>query len=247
MPEHNLIWLFIPSLFVIAFLYSSVGHGGASGYLALMAIFSFHPSIMKSSALILNIFVSFLSFYQYYTGGYFKWRLLIPFLITSIPASFIGSSITLDVLAYKKILGILLIFPILRIVGIIGKDVDTIKEVNFFWALIIGGIIGLVSGLIGIGGGIILSPIILLMHWGNMKETAAVSSLFIFLNYIDGLIGLFIKDAVIYNPIYFWIIVVLAGGSLGAYLGRSKFESKTLKRILAFVLIIASFKLLTVN
>ena len=164
MPGQNLIWLFILLLFIVAFLYASVGHGGASGYLALMALFSFSPSIMKSSSLILNIFVSFISFYQYYRGGHFKWKLLLPFVITSIPASFIGAYITLDALAYKKILGIILIFPILRLLGIIGKEKDTIKELNWLWALIIGAIIGLLSGMIGIGGGIILSPVILLMH-----------------------------------------------------------------------------------
>jgi len=247
MQEQNLVWLFMPLLFIVAFLYASVGHGGASGYLALMALFSFNPAIMKSSSLILNIFVSFISFYQFYRGGYFKWKLLLPFIITSIPASFIGAYITLDALAYKRILGMLLIFPILRLFGIIGKESDTIKELNWLWALIIGAIIGLLSGMIGIGGGIILSPIILLMHWGNMKQTAAVSAMFIFVNSVAGLIGLVSKGTVIDGQIYSWVLIALAGGMTGAYIGRKQLSNKVLKRMLGFVLVIASIKLLTIG
>lgn len=105
MNSFNLNWLFLTLLFIVAFLYASIGHGGASGYLALMALFGMSPVLMKSSALLLNIFVSFVAFIQYYKGGYFKWKLFMPFAIASIPASFIGSLITIDTLAYKKILG----------------------------------------------------------------------------------------------------------------------------------------------
>lgn len=247
MPEQYLIWIFIPLLFIVAFLYASVGHGGASGYLALMALFGFSSAIMKSSALVLNIFVSLISFYQYYKGGHFRWKLFLPFIITSIPASFIGAYITLDSMMYKKILGVLLIFPILRLLGIIGKENETIREVRIVWALIIGGIIGLLSGMIGIGGGIILSPVILLLHWGNMKETAAVSALFIFVNSLAGLLGLMAQGTAIDSQIYLWLIVAIAGGIAGAYIGRKLLSNKALKAILAFVMVIASVKLLTVG
>jgi uncharacterized membrane protein YfcA len=143
MHGEDLIWLFIPLLFVVAFLYASVGHGGASGYLALMAIFAFNPDIMRSSALLLNIFVSFIAFYQYYKGGYFKWQLFLPFVITSVPASFIGSWITLDPGIYNKILGGLLIFPILRLAGVVGKENEELtRETPWPAALAIGAIIG---------------------------------------------------------------------------------------------------------
>lgn len=247
MPEQNVIYLFAALLFIVAFLYASVGHGGASGYLALMALFSFSPTTMKSSALILNIFVSLISFYQYYKGGYFKWKLFLPFIITSIPASFIGAYITLDAMLYKKILGVLLIFPILRLFGLIGKESDDIKDVKWLWALIIGAIIGLLSGMIGIGGGIILSPVILLMHWANMKQTAAVSALFIFVNSVSGLGGLLIKGAVIDSHIYTWLLIAIVGGMVGAYVASKQFSNKALKAILAIVLLIASVKLLTVS
>lgn len=238
-------WFFIILLFVTAFLFAAVGHGGGSGYLALMAIFGLAPSLMKSSALLINVFVSFIAFYQYYRGGYFKWNLFLPFAITSVPASFIGAFVSVDALLYKRILGLLLIFPILRLLGLFGKDSDEIKKLRLSFALIIGATIGLISGMIGIGGGIILSPIILMLHWGNMKQTAAVSALFIFVNSISGLIGLLLKGESVDPVVYEWLIVALIGGFIGAYYGRKKFSNTILKRILAVVLIIASVKLLT--
>lgn len=247
MPDQNLIWLFIPLLFIVAFLYASVGHGGASGYLALMAMFSVNPAMMKSSALILNIFVSLISFYQYYRGGHFNWKLFFPFIITSIPASFIGAYISVDPMIYKKILGALLIFPILRLTGVIGKESQEIKEVKLIYAMIIGGVIGLLSGMIGIGGGIILSPVILLLHWGNMKQTAAVSALFILVNSLAGLSGLLSKGITIDTGIYLWLGVAVSGGLAGAYFGRKQFGTKTLKIILSLVLLMASLKLLIVD
>lgn len=246
MFEQELIWLFIPLLFMVAFLYASVGHGGASGYLALMALFGFSPSIMKPSALILNIFVSFVAFYQYYKGGYFKWKLFLPFAVASIPASFIGAYIVLDTIIYKKILGILLVFPVLRLLGVFGEEKDSTKEVPWHWGLLIGAVIGLLSGMIGIGGGIILSPLILLFHWGNMKQTAAVSALFIFVNSVSGLIGILMKGSEIDPQVYLWLFAALTGGFAGAYMARKKFTNKALKVMLAAVLIIASIKLLTV-
>lgn len=239
--------LFMLLLIIISFLYSSVGHGGASGYLALMALFSISPAMMKSSALLLNIFVSFISFYQYYRGGHFNWKLFFAFAITSIPASFLGAYITLDAAIYKKVLGVCLLFPILKLLGIIGKESDSHQELKIGYGLFIGAIIGLFSGMIGIGGGILLSPIILLFHWANMKQTAAVSALFIFVNSVSGLIGLLSNGTHINPVVYYWLIAALIGGLAGAYFGSKKLNNKTLKFILAFVLIIASVKLLTVR
>ncbi len=239
--------LFLVLLFAVAFLYSSVGHGGASGYLALMALFGISPLLMKSSALIMNIFVSFTAFYGYYRMGHFKWKLFLPFAVASIPASFIGAYISIDALLYKKVLGVILIFPILRLLGIFGKETDVEKEVNRYAAFAIGAVIGLLSGMIGIGGGIILSPVILLLHWGKMKETACVSALFIFVNSISGLIGLLSKGITIDPSVYVWVVVALTGGFAGAYFGSKKFTNPVLKKILAFVLLIASIKLLTVT
>ena len=244
MPAIELSYLFLLLLFVVAFLYSSVGHGGASGYLALMALFSVAPPIMKSSALLLNIFVSLIAFIQYYCGGYFKWKLFLPFAIASVPAAFIGASITVDAVIYKKVLGVILIFPILRLFGLFNTESEELKEVNIIIALIAGAVIGFLSGMLGIGGGIILSPVILFMHWGNMKQTASVSALFIFVNSIAGFTSLLSKGISIDKAVYLWLIIAVVGGLTGAYFGSKKWNNLWLKRVLAIVLCIASFKLL---
>jgi len=236
--------LFLALILVMAFMYASVGHGGASGYLAILALFSVEPSLMKSSALILNIFVSLISFAQYYRGGHFRWKLFLPFAIASIPASYLGASIPLGADIYKKILGICLIFPVLRLAGLFGKESNETRELPFIYGLLIGAIIGFLSGMIGIGGGIILSPVILLFHWANMKETAAVSALFILVNSISGLLALTAKGFSPSPEIYTWLIVAIIGGYAGAYLGSRRFNNTVLRYILASVLLVASIKLI---
>jgi len=236
--------IFYILLFMVAFLYSSVGHGGASGYLALMAFFSFSPEMMRPTALILNLFVSLTAFIQYYRNGHFRWKLFWPFAIASIPAAFVGGLIIMDAAWYKKILGMLLLFPVVRLGGIKFNSENTDKEQTLFASLLIGAIIGLFSGMIGIGGGIILSPAILLLHWANMKQTAAVSALFIFVNSLAGLAGIF-TTGFEYKPEIVWMIVIaFSGGLAGSYLGAKKLNHLFLKRLLAVVLLMASVKLL---
>lgn len=235
--------LFYVLLLIIAFLYASVGHGGASGYLALMAFFSFTPETMRPTALLLNIFVSFIAFIQYYRSGYFKWSLFWPFAITSIPAAFLGGLITVDAGLYKKILAVLLLFSVIKLLGFNTKNKGSLKEPNTFIALLIGAAIGLFSGMIGIGGGIILSPLILLLHWADMKKTAAVSALFIFVNSLAGLAGLFTKGFEYKNEMGVMILIAFIGGIAGSYFGAKKFESTLLNKLLAIVLIIAVVKL----
>jgi uncharacterized membrane protein YfcA len=236
--------LFFLLLFLVAFLYSSVGHGGASGYLALMAFFSFAPETMRPTALILNLFVSLTAFIQYYRSGHFRWKLFWPFAIASIPAAYIGGLIVIDAVWYKKILGILLLFPVVRLGGVKFSSEKTGKEQSLLASLLIGAVIGLLSGMIGIGGGIILSPVILLLHWANMKQTAAISALFIFVNSLAGLAGVFTKGFEYKPEITGLIAIAFAGGLAGSYLGAKKFNGIFLKRLLALVLLMASIKLL---
>lgn len=236
--------LFFALLFVAAFFYSSVGHGGASGYLALMALFSFAPETMRPTALVLNIFVSGVAFYQFYRKGFFQWNLFWPFAITSIPAAFIGGLITVDEQIYKRILGILLLFAIARFMGFGTNEDKNPKKQLLLLSLFIGAVIGLFSGMIGIGGGIILSPLILLLGWANLKQTAAISALFIFVNSISGLFGL-VSQGIQFNTIMWAMLgVALIGGLLGSYFGANKFNSYKLKFALSFVLLIASAKLI---
>src|SRR3989304_7169756 len=212
MAEQYYIVVFVFLLFIVSCLYSSVGHGGASGYLALMAIFSFQVQFMRTSALILNVIVSFIAFIHFYRGKHFRWKLLLPFAITSVPAAYFGSLITLDADAYKKILGAILLFPVLRLFGFFGGEMDSSQKVNFKLALILGLLIGLLSGMVGIGGGIILSPVIILLGWGTVKEAAAASSLFIFINSISGLAGI-IRTDFSFDPAYVYMVIpVVLGG-----------------------------------
>ena len=237
------IYLFLLILPIVSFLYSSVGHGGASGYLALMALFSFAPETMKPTALLLNLFVAGISFYYYFREGFFNKRLFLWFAISSIPFAFIGGTIEVDASIYKKILAVLLVFAIVKMLNVFGKESKTIKDVKPWRGIIIGGVIGFFSGLIGIGGGIILTPVILLLHWGKMKEAAAVSALFIWVNSAAGLIGQLSIGVAINNETFILVAIALIGGILGGYLGSKKINNQNLRYILAFVLAMASFKL----
>ena len=243
MLENENIYLFQLILPIVSFLYSSVGHGGASGYLALMALFSFAPESMKPTALLLNLFVAGISFYYYYKEGHFNKKLFIAFAISSIPLAFLGGRIEVDATLYKKILAILLVFAILKMLNVFGKERQSIKSVKLWQGLIVGGIIGFFSGLIGIGGGIILTPIILLLHWGKMKEAAAVSALFIWVNSASGLMGQLSSGVIIEKASFVLVVIALIGGVLGGYYGSKKINNRNLQYMLAFVLMIASIKL----
>ena len=239
-------YLFLLCIGAIAFIYGSVGHGGATGYLALMAIFNFTPSLMKPTALVLNLIVSSIAFYHYSQAGSFKAKIFTRFAITSIPMSFLGGYINVNPALYKIILGGLLLISVIRLLPYNAKLNGTTKELPAPAGLIFGAIIGFFSGLIGIGGGIILSPLIVLFKWGNIKEAAAVSALFIFVNSAAGISGQLINDAQISPTIPILIFVVLIGGFMGSYLGSKKTSSTALKFLLCLVLLFASVKLLIV-
>lgn len=236
--------LFYCLLFIVAFLYASVGHGGASGYLALMAIWGITPEVMKPTALLLNLFVSLTSFIQFYRGGHFKWKIFLPFAIASIPLAYFGGRVTVDEMIYKKILGILLLIPIVRFLFFPNIKVGELKKSNVPLSLLIGAIIGFLSGLIGIGGGIILSPVLLLLKWTDMKQTAAISAIFIFVNSLSGLAGQLRKGIEFSPDMYAYVAIAFVGGIFGAYFGSLKFKQTILKYLLAVVLMMAAYKLL---
>lgn len=237
------VYIFLLILPIVSFLYASVGHGGASGYLALMAIFSVTPELMKPTALLLNLFVAAIAFYYYYKEGYFNKKLFISFAIASIPMSIIGGYIEVDTTIYKKILAVLLLFAILKMLNIFGKESAIIRDIKLWQGIVVGGIIGFFSGLIGIGGGIILSPIILLFHWAKMKEAAAVSALFIWVNSAGGLIGQLSSGVNLNMQSFGLVAIALIGGVFGAYYGSRKLNNQNLRYLLATVMAIACFKL----
>ena|SRR5450432_2158178 len=238
------IFIFYVLLFVVAFLYASVGHGGASGYLALMAIFNIAPDVMKPTALLLNLFVSLTSFIQFYRGQHFKWKIFLPFAIASVPMAYFGGLVTLEGYIYKKILGILLLIPVVRFLFFANIPDSELKKSNIPLSLVIGAAIGFLSGVIGIGGGIILSPVLLLLKWTNQKQTAAISALFIFVNSISGLLGQ-LKKGIKFSPdMVTYVAIAFVAGILGAYFGSLKFKQTILKNVLAVVLLLAAYKLL---
>jgi len=242
MSENALILLiiFMP---IVAFLYASVGHGGASSYITLLTLAGIASAQVKPTALILNIAVSAIAFAFYYKSSNFNWKLFIMLSVFSIPASYFGGTIIVNESIYRQILGVLLLFPIVRFLNLIPIS-QKAKVKQFIWLPpILGLSIGLISGMIGIGGGIILSPILLLLGWANLKETSALSALFIFVNSCAGLVAKPTHFS-ISNEVYLLMFLALLGGILGAYLGAKKFDNKVLKVLLTIVLVVASLKLI---
>ena len=231
----------IALLAIMAFLYASVGHGGASGYLAVMALFAIAPPVMKQTALLLNLGVSLMSFIAFYRQGYFKWTLFWPFALGSIPVAFLGARIPLTDSTYKQILGACLFLAVIRMV--VSFKESSARNLPVFLGVLVGAVIGLLSGMIGIGGGIILSPLLLLFRWASLKEAAAVSALFIFVNSVSGLAGLKTWIPIDQSQMLYWLIASLIGGFLGARWGARIASNTKVKWILALVLVIASLKL----
>ncbi len=247
MPSPDILFYLL--LFGAAFLYASIGHGGASGYLAIMALYHFAPEQMKPIALSMNLFVSLIAFSQFYKAGYFQPKMFLPLAIASIPMAFIGGSIHINISLYKIILGIVLVIIATRFLlsKYIPGDIKH-RPYSSPWLSLIGGSIGFLSGLIGIGGGVLLSPVLLLLSWANQKQAACISALFIFVNSAAGLLGQRLLQQNGVAPgmqISSFILTGIAGSLLGAYLGAGKLNNQWLKYFLSVVLLIAGFKLVT--
>jgi len=237
--------ILIPFLLLfVAFLYASVGHGGASGYIAVLTLFSIQLQVYKPVVLVLNTIIASIAFIQFYRAGYFKWKLAWPFLITSIPCAFLGSQFKTSEHLYNLILGIALIFPSIRLLSNSPKEKGETKELQLLPAMVWGAVIGLASGFLNIGGGIFLSPVIILMAWGNTKDAAAVSSLFIVCNSLSGLAAAGLHANSFTHTSFIWIAAAVVGGLAGAYLGSHKFKLTTVRYILSAVLCIAAVKLI---
>ena len=241
MPLDTLALLTLGVL-IVAFLYSSVGHAGASGYIAVMALASLAPAEIKPTALALNIVVASIGSVQFWRAGHFDARLFWPFALASVPLAFLGGRLDLPADVFRLLVGLVL----LRSAG------------NVFWhpavdaarapptipvALGVGGGLGLMAGLTGTGGGIFLTPLLLLMRWARTKQAAATSAVFILCNSIAGLAG----NVSSTQHIPAWIaplaVAVVVGGASGSWFGARRFAPAMIKRILAVVLVIAGAKL----
>jgi len=246
MPTENDI-LLGALFFAAATLYSSVGHGGGSGYLAAMALLGVPPIMMRPTALIMNIGVASISLYKFARVSGFRWRLFLPFAVASMPMAFVGGRIELPVSWFGVLVGVVLLFSAARLFADTlqrGKPGRPITGPPPVWlALLAGAGIGLLSGLTGVGGGIFLSPLIVLMGWGAVRETAAPTAAFILVNSISGLMGLLTRHPALPEALPYWVGAVIVGGLIGASLGARRLGNHGLRRALAAVLVIAGAKM----
>lgn len=232
-------------LALVAFLYASVGHGGASGYIAVLTLVGSAPDAVRPTALLLNLFVSATAFVQFARAGFFQLKLFWPFAVASVPLAWVGARIHLDTLVYKRVLAVCLIFAVARLLGLFGGEVERKDPPSLALSLGIGGALGLVSGMIGIGGGILLSPVLLVFGWSSAKESAAISAAFIFVNSLAGLGSLATSRGLelLNGEQLGWVAAALVGGALGAYVGAQRFSQVRLRQVLGAVLLFASVKL----
>lgn len=248
-PVHWLILLV--AVFAVAFFYSSVGHGGATGYLAALAVLGVAPNSAKVAVLITNILVASVALWRFWKAGYFDWKILMWFAIASVPCAVFGSKIKISPQSYKLVLG-----SVLTIAGLIllfrsRWQTDAVTTRHFFWplALAIGAILGFLAGLTGIGGGVFLSPLLYLFRWVKPKTTGGIAAGFIVLNSIAGLVGAGWEKITHAGPLLWLTVPAVVGAVLGTHFGTRRWSSATFSRVLAGVLVFAGGKLLleTVN
>lgn len=242
--------LLLPLLILVAaVLYSAVGHAGASAYLAAMALVGVAPAVMKPVALCLNVLVATIATTQYARAGCFSWRLLLPFVAGSIPAAYVGGAITLPGHWYRPLVGAVLMLAAVRLfVARAPAETQGEKSPPPALAAAAGAVIGLLAGLTGTGGGIFLSPLLMLAGWAGPRRAAGASAAFILANSIAGLAGLVGSGAARTLPAAFplWAAAAVTGGLVGAHYGSRRLGGATLRRLLAVVLVVAGVKMMVV-
>lgn len=232
------------SLLITALLYAVVGHAGASGYLAVLALFNVPQESMKPIALTLNILVSSIVSFRFIRSGNFSWKVFWPLALASIPFAFLGGTITLPFTGYRVAVALVLLFASYRLISGAALKEQDLKQSSLWGSLLIGAMLGLISGLTGTGGGIFLSPVLIFLGWANTRSTSGISSAFILVNSISGLAGNFSKLHYLPPEIPIWLIAVMIGGIIGSELGIKRMSPALLQKALAIVLIIAAFKLM---
>jgi uncharacterized protein len=234
--------------FAGAMLYASVGHGGASSYLAVMGLFDFAPATMKPTALVLNILVAGVATAKFFRAGLFSWELLWPFAIASIPAAFLGGATILPGRWYRILVGVVLLYAAVWMFRSSLAPATTAVRRPPSWAAIVwGAAIGLLSGLTGVGGGIFLSPLLLYMGWAETRATSAVAAPFILVNSVAGLLGHLSSIQQLPASLPVWGAAAVIGGWIGATYGSRKVSTPILRRLLSLVLIVASAKMILVS
>jgi uncharacterized membrane protein YfcA len=234
---------------VVAFLYTSIGHGGASGYLAVLSFTNASPNEASTSALILSLLAASLSLFFYARAGHFYLRVSWPLIAPAVPAAFIGGALPVSTQLYQWLLAGTLLFGCYRLLTAMPHQADeaNLKPPGVAVAGIAGGAIGLISGIVGVGGGIFLSPLMIIMRWANTKQTSATSAAFIALNAAAALAGRAARQAICVGDLTPLLVAAFVGALFGSYLGANKFSGPTLRKVLAAVLLIATFKLVGVQ
>ena len=228
---------------VVAFLYSSVGHAGASGYIAVMSLVGLAPVVIKPTALVLNILVASIVTWQFWRAGHFSWHLFWPFAVLAIPCAFVGGYANLPTHVFKVMVGIVLLFSAVRFFWNPAED-NVRKEPARIVAVPIGAGLGLLAGLTGTGGGIFLTPLLLVMRWAATKQAAGVSALFILVNSVSGLLGNVSSTQRVPSFAIPLAAAAVIGGTIGSHLGSKRLPHTAIKRLLAVVLWIAGAKLI---
>lgn len=232
-------------IFFAAILYSSVGHAGASGYLAAMALFGLAPAVMRPTALLLNILVATIATYKFHRAGHFVWRLFWPFALASAPFAYLGGKTKLPDVYYKYLVGAVLLYSAYRFIRNPHIGDEEIQKSPTLWPMLIfGAMLGLLSGLTGVGGGIFLSPMLLFLGWAKTRQVSAVSAAFILVNSISGFAGLMSHAPTVPKQISFFAIAAVVGGFIGSEYGSRRIAGANLKRLLAAVLVIAGIKMI---
>lgn len=242
MTPEELPWL-AAGILLIALLYSSVGHAGASGYIAVMTLFGLAPDEIKPIALVLNIFVASIGAWQFWRAGHFRWGLFWPFALFAVPMAFVGGYLNLPGSLFKIAVGMVLLLSAARFL-FEPRDAASHHAPSRLASLLVGGALGLLSGLTGTGGGIFLTPLIIIMRWAPTKTAAATSVAFILVNSIAGLLGNLAATRTLPRMTLALVAAALVGGTIGSYLGSRRFSVPAIKRLLAAVLIIAGLKLI---
>ena len=240
----NEVLLLALLFFGAAVLYASVGHAGASAYLAAMALVGTNPSVMRPTALTLNLFVATIVTYRFARAGHLQLRPLLPLVIGSAPFAFIGGTISLAPEVYRPLLALVLTAGALRLAIQPSHGDPTEPGVPWLPALAAGAGIGLLAGLSGTGGGIFLTPLLVLAGWTTTRQAAALSGAFILVNSLAGLAGIVGSAQALPAPLPIWVAAVAVGGLIGSYLGAQRFTVLTLRRVLAIVMVIAAAKFL---
>lgn len=231
--------------FIIAFIYGSVGHGGASGYIAVLTLTGFFSPELVPVVLILNILVSSIALYNYVSRGHFAWNLFWPFAVTSIPAAFLGGYVTVEARLFFIIVGVVLLLmaAIIFVRTFMKNEMEQSKPVVIPLALIAGAGIGFISGLVGVGGGIFLTPFLLFLGWGKLKKIAAVSALFILVNSASGIIGHAFSTTILWSTALYFVMPVILGGFIGSKVGVTAVKPFLMQYLMAIVLLIAGLKM----